>query len=448
MMMRTRFFLVLIVLSIQTSFSQNKTMSLKDVLRDCIKNNFEINKSDIDILIAKSKTKETKSNLFPQINIKGQFADNTKLQTSYLPGELAGAPGTDIAVQFGKEYNTNAHIEVSQMIYNAEFWSGLKINKLNEQVKEIINVKTQEEVIFKISKLYYELLIAQQNKQTLDANYKKLENLYKTTKDLFDNQLAKRLDVNRIKVNLINLKTKKKQLIGTISTNINIIKLIAGLPIESKINFEDKSLLNCTNKSYTTDINSSIEKRQDYQLVSKKIELNKQQIKNVNSGYLPSLYAFAQNGWNNQNNEFKFTGDNVKWNQSQVIGLKLQIPVFDGLKKKNKATQFKLELEKTNKELDYIKNTIKSEVINAQTNIEISLTNINSQKENVGLAEEVYNDVNLQYKEGLTDINDVLSAETELREAKVLYLQEILKHKINELNLLKAKGELITLINK
>jgi len=50
------------------------------------------------------------------------------------------------------------------------------------------------------------------------------------------------------------------------------------------------------------------------------------------------------------------------------------------------------------------------------------------------------------YNEGLAGITDVLDTETTLQEAKTSYAMEIVKYRKTEIDLLKANGELETLL--
>ncbi|GAB3811708.1 hypothetical protein GCM10028895_02080 [Pontibacter rugosus] len=61
------------------------------------------------------------------------------------------------------------------------------------------------------------------------------------------------------------------------------------------------------------------------------------------------------------------------------------------------------------------------------------------------LAQEVYDTTNDLYKEGISPLTDLLSAEVSLREAKTNLNNENLKYKVAQLNYLKARGELETL---
>ena len=85
---------------------------------------------------------------------------------------------------------------------------------------------------------------------------------------------------------------------------------------------------------------------------------------------------------------------------------------------------------------------------NAKTQIDNSIISINNQKENAKLAQEVLENTNNNYVQGLASLTDLLEAENELVVAQNNYTTALLDYKLAEIQLIKSKGELKTLTNK
>lgn len=425
---------------------QSKTVNLKQLLKHSLENNLDIKQADLSVLASEAKIKQARNNILPQITADGQINDNIALTTSYLPGELAGQPGKDLEVQFGKQYNTTFNFSAKQLLFSKDYFDGLKMAKISTELNRISSLKTREEVVHQISKIYYQLLIAKRNVSILNDNITRLEKLYETTEIMYNNQVSLKTELNKIKVNLINITTNRAQTQETIDNNTNLLKLLAGYPVSSNIEFSDTTINNINSGKLIDNFDDIYSRRSDIRIIDKQLELYRKEKSKVNAGYYPTLSAFAQIGWNNQGNSFELFGSDAKWNESQVIGLKLSIPIFDGFIKKHRAAEAKIKIDQTNYNLNYVKDKASIEVINSTSTMNRSIYNIEAQLENMKLAEEVYEQTALQYKEGLATINDILLAETTLRESKNLYNQEVLRYKIAELDLLKAKGELMNLV--
>jgi outer membrane efflux protein len=82
---------------------------------------------------------------------------------------------------------------------------------------------------------------------------------------------------------------------------------------------------------------------------------------------------------------------------------------------------------------------------NAHSRLTNNLLTIDSQKENVKLAEEVLLNTQNNYQQGLASLTDLLEAERSLSDAKNNYTNALLDYKLAEIQLLKSQGKLETM---
>lgn len=281
-------------------------VKLEDCISHALIHNAEVQKAGLQEQEAAYKTKETTSSALPQLNISGMFNYYIDLPTQILPGELMGMPGQDLEVQFGKKYNTNANLEVNQLIFSKPWITGLQTAKTAEQLYALVSVKTEEEIIYNVSELYYNILINQEQLNTIDFNIKRLESLMNIVELQYEGKIAKKTDVNRVKVNLINLNTQKNMLQDGINKQTYFLKVLCGMPSDKLIAINENSIneenINLVSKSdaFNPELKTEI------QLINKQKELNQLELKNINAGYYPSLYGFGQFGLQAQRNEFDF----------------------------------------------------------------------------------------------------------------------------------------------
>jgi outer membrane protein TolC len=178
-------------------------------------------------------------------------------------------------------------------------------------------------------------------------------------------------------------------------------------------------------------------------LLQKQRELTALKAKNIKAGYYPSLSAYGRYGYQTQRDEL-FNSE-TPWFKTSVVGLKLNIPIFDGFKKDAQIKQAVLEQQKLESDIQKFNKNTAVQLSNAVSQLGNSQNTITAQQENVKLAQEVYDTTNSLYKEGLAPLSDLLNAETSLREALTNLNNEQLKYQVAQLNYLKAKGELESL---
>src|SRR5690606_883792 len=129
-----------------------------------------------------------------------------------------------------------------------------------------------------------------------------------------------------------------------------------------------------------------------------------------------------------------------------VVGVQLNIPIFDGFQKRSQVRQAELEIKKVEQDMQKLEKNTAVETRNAISQLENSLQAIQAQEQNVALAQEVFDTSNQLYKEGISPLTDLLESEVALREAQTNLNNERLKYQLAQLNYLRAAGEIDSLI--
>jgi outer membrane protein TolC len=182
-------------------------------------------------------------------------------------------------------------------------------------------------------------------------------------------------------------------------------------------------------------------RRTDVALLQKQRDLNELQDKNIKSGIIPTVNAY---GVANMAFYAK-AGENSTFQDvpGYWAGLQLNWSVFDGLARRAKRSQNQIDKEKLNVQLRQVKESIQMEESNARNKFGVEQRNINAKKDQVALAEKVYKQIQLQFKEGTVSLTDVIQSENSLLDAQSNYLTSLVQLLKAELEWKKATGSLI-----
>ncbi|MFA8341951.1 MAG: TolC family protein [Rhodothermaceae bacterium] len=430
---------ILLLLGTQISAQNYETkFNLNECLNYALKNSVMIKRSLLEIKSSDEKIREVRSNGLPQISAFAKVEHYPEIAEQYIPGEIFGNPGETIAVKFGKENMAVGGISVNQLIYDRGFWVGLKSAETSKEFYRLNKIKTREDVIYNVSAQFYQIRILDEQESVLSANIEKLNEVVRVSKLQFETDFIKQSDYEKAKISLSNIIVEKLDLEKRKIESLNNLKLLMGFPVEKELNLENNSAASFIITNELT--NGESKKITDIRLLEKSKELKELEISSVNAGYLPSLSAYAKVNYQKSMDEFTPFSDDTKWNRSTTLGIQLSVPVFDSFNKSAKSEQAKLRLQIAEEELNQANNKVKADLKNASLLYQKNLLSVNTQKENAGLAEKVYSQEFLQYKEGITTMTDLLNAEASLREAKTSLNQSLLQLKLAELSLLKAKG--------
>ena len=438
---------VLLVILVSPVYSQStaidtSSFSLKDAVQYALTNNESIKKSVLDEKSAEYKIKETIGSGLPQLNASGQLNAFPALATQLLPGELAGQPGTMIPVQFGTKYSATGGLELQQLIFSKSFFVGLEAANTTRDLYRLRTQMSEEEVIYNVSSAFLQLLQTKEQFNTVDANFERLEQLEEILKLQHENDIVTKVQVNRVIVNKTNLENQRQSLLAVYEQQLNALKFFMNMSMEQEIAIDDSTTVLDFAGPIEEDIDQVLAERVDYKLLNTQKNLYNLNVDNIRAGYYPRLSAFAQANTNAQRDEFDFLDGNQPWFKAVTVGLQLNIPIFDGFQRRNKIKQAKIEVEKVDYDIHQLKQSTSMKLKNAITQMQTSLSSIETQEKNVALAQEVYDNTNDIYKEGLAPLTDLLDVEVSLREAETNLINERLKYQLSQLNYLQAKGDL------
>ena len=134
--------------------------------------------------------------------------------------------------------------------------------------------------------------------------------------------------------------------------------------------------------------------------------------------------------------------DKVYGADYSAITLGLNVPIFSGFGNTAKIRQAQIESQALEATLKDTRLAMDLAQENAHSQLSNNLLTIESQKENVKLAEEVLLNTQNNYQQGLASLTDLLDAERSLSDAKNNYTNALLDYKLAEIELLKSQGKL------
>jgi outer membrane protein TolC len=420
-------------------------------LKQCVEyaktNNGNVINANYDINIAQKKVNEQIGTMLPQVDASGSYTNNLKLGTTILPGELLGQPGTQVPVTMGTKHNLSGNVQLTQNIFDPSFGVALQAAKISKQLSEQTFRKTTEQTAYNICGTYYQTLVIEKQMNSLSATLAASEKLLTSTELKYKNGMAKKVDVDKIRVSYNNTKSQLQQSELSYKQSLNTLKYQMGMPVDGSIILLD-TILNTDIQILEIQPDSfSVNNHIDYQLQKINLSIYETDKKRNMAGYLPSLSFNASYGYSAMRNEFDFTKSGGDWFPSSSVGITLKVPIFDGLQRHAKVSQSKLNIEKSKVNIHLTEQLIKVDLSNSEIQYRNAVDNIHNEKENLDLAESVYKNTQLQYQQGAGSSLDLVQAESSYRESLNNYYNKLLNLYIARINLEQSKGTLMNYIN-
>lgn len=406
------------------------------------KNNVQVKNALLNIKSQQQTNREITASALPTITGNVGITNYIEIPTSLLPGEIFGQPaGTYIPVKFGTKYNSSANIQLQQLLFDGQVFIALQARATSIEFQTKNMEVTEEAIKANIYKIYYQLVLSKTQIDLLDANIARLQKLDHDANALYKNGFIEKLDLDKIAVQLSNLQTEKTKALNSISIGYLGLKTLMGMPVKDSLVLVDKISEEQVKEDFSNDTSYHYSDRKDFQYVSLAKKLNEFNIKRYQLSYIPTLSLTGSYSKNAQRNKFDFLGKG-DWFTTSYIGFNMAIPIFDGFARSSRINRSKIELKETENQLDNLKLAIDSEVEQAKINFKSSLATMNFQKQNMQLAETVYNQTKKKFEVGTGSNTEITAAQTDLITAQTNYISALYSAIIARVDYLKATGKL------
>lgn len=425
------------------------SLSLPAVIKLALDRNQSLRKAGLSEEAGRQKTREIKAQALPQVNLNGNYSNNFIKPVIVLPGELTGQPGSFSTVEMGTTHNMGITGEVKQELFNQSVFTGLQAAKKSEEFYQLQTQLTEEQVIQMVASAYYQLQVNRVKRGIIDSNLVSTRKILATMETQFKAGLAKRIDVDRLRVNITNLESSANLLNNAIYQSENLLKYYMGLQMDDLATFSTPPLT-----SIETELNSILQQEfseirqlSDFKLLKKQEELLHLQKKAYKAEYYPKLSLFGNYSYNGISNKFDLFKSNgtSTWYDVAAVGLRLSVPIFDGNARQARVAQSTIQIKQLQEDLSQKQAQLNLNQRNARMQIANSISTIRQQEKNIRLAGDVYEMTRSNYQLGIAPLTDLLNAETSLTQARNNHAEALLQFKLAQVEMLKSNGNLQSL---
>ena len=406
--------------------------SLEDCIKYALEHQTNIRQSLIDEQIRDREIKSVLSAWYPQINFSGNYQNNFQLPTAIINHQP----------QHTGTYNVSGgYFSLSQTLFDRDVIIAQQSSRDAQLIARQNTTGTRIAVVSNVSKAFYDLLLSQEQIALLDTDIVLLQRSLKDAYNQYKGGLVDKTDYQRATISLNNAYALRKSASEQLGSRIAILKLYMSYPVGSPLQVvNDISKLEAEVSSVDTMIQVDINNRIEYQQLNTQKRLQQANLKYYQWGFLPTLSAYGQYNLNYYNNQFTHLYQSNYPNS--YAGLILAFPIFHGTRRSQEVRIAKLQLERLNYNFSSLRDSIQVQFFEAMAAYKANLNNYFEQKENLSLAREVYNIIQLQYRAGIKSYLEVITANNDLFSAQVNYTNALFQVFSNKIDVERAMGTL------
>jgi outer membrane protein TolC len=415
-------------------------LSLDQVRHLAMENNVTIRNAGLSLDKSYYQRRELQGNLYPKIDGFSTFSYYYAIPKMIVPGEIFGQPGM-IPVQIGTTYDWSTGFRASQVLYNKSYYTSLKLARQMELLAGLSLQQQKEAIAYQVSQIYFLCKNTEKQIEMLTLNLQRHEKLADITWQQSNQGIVLKIDHSRVLVYINNICTQIENLELLYQHQTGWLKYLSGIDLSRKLILTD---------SLRPEILTSSALPPDYsnhsaiRYLDKQIEITRLSKASQSQEILPSLSGFAQFYYQGQQNEFDFLRRmNQKFFRVGYLGISLNVSLFNGFSHQARLRQNDLDLQQLQNTRADTWNGLAKAYEEALSQYKNSISAIERQINNIRVAEEVVSASLLGYEQQVTSLSDVILAEASLTEARLSYYNALLMLRNAELDLEKAKGEIL-----
>jgi len=440
-----RLSMILLLVGLTAGLKAQNSFSIEEAIQYAILNNENLKNARINIEDADAQVGETRADGLPQINGRFSYINNPTLQSSII--DLSNfdptvPEGTEGRVAFGIKNQADLNISASQILWDGSFFIGLKAAKKLREKVIVDEAKVVEDVKEQVMKAYYLVLVNQVRTDLVESNIATLDSTLNDTRQLYENGFAEAIDVSRLQVQMNNLLAEQSAVRQSITAASNLLKLTMGMAVETQITLTDEIQEFDFSYDAAEVANYEVNNRIEAQQLEYLKELAVLDIKNIKAKYIPTVNLTAAWGRNTGATEFSQTWDSQRWFSYSNIGVNVNIPIFEGTRKKFTVERKKYQFETLQNQSLQLQNSLRQQLIDSKVALDVSVEKLRVQRETVDLAQEVLNTTTEKFREGIGSNLELVVADQDYKQAEVNFLIALYDAIVAKIDLDKSLGKL------
>ena len=430
--------IISIILSFQIAGSFAQKLNLNEAIQKGLENRLELKVQNLNIQIASNENEKIKARWLPQVSASGDVRWNTQLQTTVLPFALPGSSETQTEIQLGRPFNNTFILQADQKVYDANKKLDRQLNHTQVEVQK--NILEQQTINLKqvITEAYFLTIFAKEKLNLSVLALQRANSYLEAGQAKFDQGTILKNDLDKLELEVSNAKlnqTKNQQ-----DYDLSLIALQYQLNTAEKIE-PSEDLQTIFNSSQIIESQLNTEKRTEIKTEEFNLRLNELNAQKQKARNRPTVSAYGNYSFFQLSDTFNPFA-NGTWFPANYIGIRANVPIFDGRQAKLSAQDFKVRQQMNTLNIDRLRNDFSYESKSTWNTLQQSKLNLEEAKKNIALAQRILETDKFRFEKGVMLISDLKNTEYSLQNAENQYLSSIYNFLIASVRYKKASGNL------
>ena len=404
------------------------TLSLQECLNSGLKGNLDLQRLELGTELTRSQIDQAKSSYYPSLDATGKITNLWDKPYSYT-----------YHMEQGNRWTVNGGLTLSQPIFVAQVLTGIQIAKKGLVLDALAKQAQRDGTIQQLASLYWTAVYLEENQKVLEKSRNNLARVKETVKAMVEQGVAKKSDLNSMEINIASLDASVEKIANQVAAQKNALLQAMGRPPESNLSLSDRLGMEFRSKDQPTG--DPLQNSTSIQILESQAELKEMQETLAGQNRWPTVAAFASYSSEASRDEFDFFDEPThKFTDTGALGIQVSVPILDGGATTISKTQARIEKRQIQIDLAKKRLALQGDVSDAERSLATAKSQVERQATNARMSEENFAMKEMEYKEQVASLSDVLTAENEVISARSSLVEALYNEKTAELELKQILG--------
>lgn len=423
----------------------SKIYTLEDAVKTALQKNPDLVSAKLEVERADARVSEAWGSALPSVNVAGQYVQALKKPVFFLPDFSDLKSGRIVPIEIGTKHSMNMTVSATQILFNSAVITGVGAAKIySGAARDLYNSKKLE-IIAKVRKAYYGVLMAGEAQAMMRSNLKNAEENLRNVQRMSKQGLVSEYDELRASVGVENLRPIVIQSENNYALALDGLRGAMGIETKEAFDVQGKLQFEAVDEAIIANAMETVLKA-NYTLmaVRHQHELGQAAVNIQRSGFFPTLAAFGNYQYQMAKNDFVFsTNDFIG---SSQVGLSLSINLFDGLQTNARVEQAQLDVAKSQEQLTGLETNLRTAAHSVALQLRQAKQRIDAQGKTVEQAERGYKIATTRFTSGSGTQLEVNDAQLALTQAQVNRIQAVYDYLVASADLDQLLGRFPTYV--
>ena len=404
--------------------SAEAPLTLEDCLRIALENNLDIRVAQVQQRVAQLGRKVSFSQFLPQVNFNYNYT-----RWDPQPEMVTGATSQPMHDERIREMTWN----IQMSVFNPSTWFMYALHKRGEEIAELAADYTRQMIVLQVTTYYYYCLGLQEIEKVLDSRIRAADKLAEQLQHYQVEGLVFAWQSDQARANLQSQRLQRRRVRQLLEQTKGQLLAVMGFSPLCALQLDVTEPVTTPQGNLEDLITEALLNHPRLRIADREIAIGKEKVKIALSGFLPSLTGFADRV--NTTDAFQ------RYSSYWMTGLSGVLTVFNGFANLYEYDAAKENVKKASLEREQATLALMLEVFRAYQNLQLVQDAVAVAEDNYSTAREHYDQVYLQWQEGLVNVSDLTSVLAQKDLAEMMRVHTQFQTQVSIATLLNAMGK-------